>query len=543
MFLAPAFLSDFRQNLLAKFLCFAILAIGIDLLWGYAGMLSLGHGVWFGLGGYAMGMYLKMEDADGRLPDFMNWSGLTSVPWFWKPFEHAWFALPAAVLGPGIIAYVVGYLVFRSRVKGAYFSIITQALALILSIFFVGQQQYTGGTNGLTNFSTLFGFSLADRATQDALYYLTVATLLATMLFATWLTRAPLGRLLIAIRDDEDRVRFSGHNVTLLKAAVFAVSAALAGLAGALYVPQVGIISPANMGIVPSIEFVLLVAVGGRATITGAVIGAILVSWARSILSENYPDTWLYFFGALFIASVLLFPAGIVGTWRSLVRHRRLPIRRPPFRTPAAVRLESPEHPMSEAILNIENLCVSFDGFPVLDDLSLLVARGELRFLIGPNGAGKTTLMDVISGKVRARSGRVLFDPAVPASGDPHPSTIEVHGEIRFEGLDLARMREDAIVRAGIARKFQTPSVFNSLTVAENVAVAAAYRDRFLRQLFPPSAARRERVTRALEDVALLHRADVPAGALSTANASGSKSPCSSSSRPGSCSSTSRSPA
>lgn len=342
LFLAPAFLSDFRQNLLAKFLCFAILAIGIDLLWGYAGMLSLGHGVWFGLGGYAMGMYLKMEDADGRLPDFMNWSGLTAIPWFWKPFEHAWFALPAAVLGPGILAYLVGYLVFRSRVKGAYFSIITQALALILSIFFVGQQQYTGGTNGLTNFSTLFGFTLADRATQDALYYLTVATLLLTMLFATWLTRAPLGRLLIAIRDDEDRVRFSGHNVTLLKAAVFAVSAALAGLAGALYVPQVGIISPANMGIVPSIEFVLLVAVGGRATITGAVIGAILVSWARSTLSENYPDTWLYFFGALFIGSVLLFPAGIVGTWRSLLRHRRLPIRRPPFRAPSAVRLDTP---------------------------------------------------------------------------------------------------------------------------------------------------------------------------------------------------------
>ena len=170
---------------------------------------------------------------------------------------------------------------------------------------------------------------------------------------------------------------------------------------------------------------------------------------------------------------------------------------------------------MSEAILKIENLCVSFGGFPVLDDLSLVVARGELRFLIGPNGAGKTTLMDVISGKVRARSGRVLFDPRVPASGDPHPAMIEIHGEIRFEGLDLARMREDAIARAGIARKFQTPSVFNSITVAENVAVAAAYRDRFLRQLFPPSAARRERVARALDDVGLLHRADVPAGALS----------------------------
>jgi urea transport system permease protein len=329
LFLAPAFLSDFRQNLLAKFLCFAILAVGIDLLWGYAGVLSLGHGVWFGLGGYAMGMYLKLEDADGRLPDFMNWSGLTALPWFWKPFENAWFALPMVVIGPGLLAFIIGYLIFRSRVKGAYFSIITQALALILSIFFVGQQQYTGGTNGLTNFSTVFGFPLADRSTQDFLYYLTVAVLVLTMLFATWLTSAPFGNLLIAIRDDEDRVRFSGHNVTAVKALVFAISAALAGVAGALYVPQVGIISPANMGIVPSIEFVLLVAVGGRATITGAVIGAILVSWARSVFSETYPDTWLYFYGALFICVVLIFPAGIVGTWRNLVRTRRIPFRIP----------------------------------------------------------------------------------------------------------------------------------------------------------------------------------------------------------------------
>lgn len=329
LFLAPALLSDFRQNLLAKFLCFAILAVGIDLLWGYAGVLSLGHGVWFGLGGYAMGMYLKLEDADGRLPDFMNWSGLTALPWFWKPFENAWFALPMVVIGPGLLAFIIGYLIFRSRVKGAYFSIITQALALILSIFFVGQQQYTGGTNGLTNFSTIFGFTLADRSTQDFLYYLTVAVLVLTMLFATWLTTAPFGNLLIAIRDDEDRVRFSGHNVTAVKALVFAISAALAGIAGALYVPQVGIISPANMGIVPSIEFVLLVAVGGRATITGAVIGAILVSWARSVFSETYPDTWLYFYGALFICVVLIFPAGIVGTWRNLVRTRRIPFRIP----------------------------------------------------------------------------------------------------------------------------------------------------------------------------------------------------------------------
>lgn len=341
LLLAPAVLSEFRLNLLAKFLCFAIVAIGIDLLWGYSGMLSLGHGVWFGLGGYAMGMYLKLEDSGGALPDFMNWSGLTAVPWFWKPFEHAWFALPAAVFGPALLAFVIGYLVFRSRVKGAYFAIVTQALALILSIFFVGQQQYTGGTNGLTNFSTIFGFSIADRSTQDALYFITAGAVLLTMTFAIALTRAPFGNLMLAIRDDEDRLRFSGHNVALLKAAVYAISAALAGIAGALYVPQVGIISPANIGIVPSIEFVLLVAVGGRATISGAVLGAVLVSWARSTLSENYPDTWLYFFGALFIAAVLIFPAGIVGTLRSLAARRSLPVRWPPLPRSVSLDLEA----------------------------------------------------------------------------------------------------------------------------------------------------------------------------------------------------------
>jgi len=316
--IAPAMLSDFRLNLLAKFLCYAILAIGIDLMWGYTGMLSLGQAVWFGLGGYAMAMYLKLESSGDSIPDFMNWSGLESLPWFWAPFQHWWFALPMAVIGPGLLGFALGYLVFRSRVKGAYFSIVTQALALILSIFFVGQQQYTGGTNGLTNYTELFGMNLNARSTQETLYYITVVVLLLTLLFATWMTRSPLGRLMVAIRDDEDRVRFAGYNVGFMKAAVFAVSAAMAGLAGALFVPQVGIISPANLGIVPSIEFVLLVAVGGRGTLTGAVIGAVVVSWARSTLSENYPDTWQYFYGALFVGAVVLFPAGIVGAYRKL---------------------------------------------------------------------------------------------------------------------------------------------------------------------------------------------------------------------------------
>ncbi|MGE3075049.1 MAG: urea ABC transporter permease subunit UrtC [Dehalococcoidia bacterium] len=316
---APAMLSDFRLNLLAKFLCYAILAIGIDLMWGYTGMLSLGQAVWFGLGGYAMAMYLKLEASGDSIPDFMNWSGLNSLPWFWEPFRYPWFALPMALIGPGILGFLLGYLVFRSRVKGAYFSIVTQALALIMSIFFVGQQQYTGGTNGLTNYSELFGMNLAETSTQHTLYYATTAILLVTLLFATWMTRSPFGRLMIAIRDDEDTVRFAGYNVGFVKGLVFAISAAIAGLAGALFVPQVGIISPANLGIVPSIEFVLLVAVGGRGTLTGAVIGAIVVSWARSSLSESYPDTWQYFYGALFVGAVVLFPTGIVGAYRKFV--------------------------------------------------------------------------------------------------------------------------------------------------------------------------------------------------------------------------------
>lgn len=317
--LAPAMLSDFRLNLLAKFLCYAILAIGIDLMWGYTGMLSLGQAVWFGLGGYAMAMYLKLESSGDSIPDFMNWSGLESLPWFWEPFRHWWFALPMALIGPGVLGFLLGYLVFRSRVKGAYFSIVTQALALILSIFFVGQQQYTGGTNGLTNYTELFGMNLALTSTQHTLYYITVAFVLLTLGFATWMTRSPFGRLMIAVRDDEDRVRFAGYNVGLIKAFVFGISAAMAGLAGALFVPQVGIISPANLGIVPSIEFVLLVAVGGRGTLTGALIGAVAVSWARSSLSESYPDTWQYFYGALFVGAVVLFPAGIVGAYRNVV--------------------------------------------------------------------------------------------------------------------------------------------------------------------------------------------------------------------------------
>ncbi len=313
MFVAPLLLSDFRQGLLAKYLTFAILAIGIDLIWGYTGILSLGQAVWFGLGGYAMAMYLKLVASGDAIPDFMTWSGVREMPWFWEPFEFAWFALPLAVIGPGLLGFVFGLLMFRSRLKGAYFAIVSQALAMILGLFLVAQQGYTGGTSGITNFSTLFGQSLASQDTKDLLYIATVVALVLTYLIALWITRSRMGRVLVAIRDDEERVRFAGYNVAFYKALIFAVSAAMAGLAGALFVPQVGAITPSAVGIVPSIEYVLLVAVGGRGTLSGAVVGAIVVSWLRSTLSETFPETWVYFYGALFIGAVLLFPTGIVG--------------------------------------------------------------------------------------------------------------------------------------------------------------------------------------------------------------------------------------
>ena len=326
LLIVPALISDFRQNVLGKLFTFAIIAIGLDLLWGYGGMLSLGQGVFFGLGAYSMAMYMKLIASEGRLPDFMVWSGLHEMPWFWEPFQHAWFAIPLALIGPGVLAFALGYMVFRSRVKGVYFAIITQALALIMSTLFIGQQPYTGGTNGITNFTELFGRRLLADETQHLLYSVTVVAMLVCYLIAVGITRSRFGRLLVALRDDEDRVRFTGYNVAAVKATIFAIACAMAGLAGALFVPQVGIISPANMAIVPSIEMVIWVAVGGRGTLWGAMVGAVAVGLARNWLSESFPDFWLFFLGGLFIGSVVLFPTGIAGTLRdaALLVKRRL---------------------------------------------------------------------------------------------------------------------------------------------------------------------------------------------------------------------------
>lgn len=322
LLLAPALLSDFRLNQLGKFLTYAIIAVGLDLIWGYGGMLSLGQGLFFGLGAYGFAMYLKLNASGDKLPDFMFWSGLTELPWFWKPFANPVFAVSAALLIPTLLAALLGYLIFRSRVQGVYFSIITQALTLLTSIWFVGQQPYTGGTNGITDLgqAKIFGQALQSGDVKLAFYFASVVLLALVYLFARRLADSRFGRILVAMRDNENRVRFLGYNPVVLKTLIFALSATLAALAGMLFVPQVGIISPSSMGVVPSIEMVIWVAVGGRGTLIGAVLGAFIVSYARSWLSESYPSFWQFFQGLLFVGSVMLFPDGILGAVRSLFR-------------------------------------------------------------------------------------------------------------------------------------------------------------------------------------------------------------------------------
>jgi urea transport system permease protein len=325
----PAILSPFRLNLLGRFLSLAIVALGIDLIWGYTGLLSLGHGIFFGLGGYAIAMYLKLQVPTGELPDFMGLYGVTELPWFWQPFYSFPIAVAAVVIVPALLAGLLGYLVFRNRIKGVYFSILTQAATIVFFNFFNGQQQLFNGTNGLIDFTTLFGATVSDGKTQFIFYLLTILFLVATYVVCRWLTSGRFGRLLIAIRDDENRVRFSGYNPTDFKTLVFAVSGAIAGIAGAFYTLQSGSVSPRAMDIAFSIEMVIWVAVGGRSTLIGAIVGALLVNYARVLFSEKFAEIWLFFQGAILLIVVTVLPDGIVGWWRNqntLPFQRRQPI-------------------------------------------------------------------------------------------------------------------------------------------------------------------------------------------------------------------------
>ncbi|HLA45862.1 MAG TPA: urea ABC transporter permease subunit UrtC [Aggregatilineales bacterium] len=319
LIILPQILSPFQVNLLGKFLTFAIVAIGLDLLWGYTGMLSLGQGLFFGLGGYCFGMYLNLETVGDRLPDFMSLYGVFELPTMWEPFHSPVFALGAAILVPMIIAAVLGAMVFTSRIQGVYFAIITQALTAIVALLLINQQKLINGTNGITEMKTIFGYGLAEQSTQLALYLVTAVVLGVVFLLAFWLTHSRFGKVMVAIRDDENRVRFVGYNPVIIKTAVFALSAGISGLAGALFVPQVGIISPQQLGIVASIEIVIWVAVGGRGTLVGAVLGALLVNTGKSTISTEYPEIWQFFMGGLFIGVVLIMPKGIVGTSSDLI--------------------------------------------------------------------------------------------------------------------------------------------------------------------------------------------------------------------------------
>ncbi|WP_029895349.1 urea ABC transporter permease subunit UrtC [Nocardia brasiliensis] len=314
---APAVLSDFRLNLLAKFLCFAIVAVGIGLAWGRGGMLTLGQGVFFGLGAYLMAMHLQLADAarlGNEVPEFMEIAGIRELPAFWRPFASAPVTLLAIAVLPALVAAMLGYGVFKRRVKGAYFAILSQALAAALAILLTGQQAI-GGFTGLSDFRAFFGFKLSDPANRKMLFFIAAGTLLVVLALARQLMRSRYGELLIAVRDQEERVRFLGYDPANVKIVAYVVAAFFAGIAGALFTPIVGIISPADVGVVPSIALLIGVAIGGRTTLLGPVLGAIGVAWAQTALSEQFPSGWTYLQGVLFIVVIGFVPAGLAGVW------------------------------------------------------------------------------------------------------------------------------------------------------------------------------------------------------------------------------------
>jgi urea transport system permease protein len=322
---SPLHLSTYVVSLLGKYLTYALLALAMDLVWGYCGILSLGHGAFFALGGYAMGMYLMRQIGDRGvygnplLPDFMVFLNWPELPWYWHGFDQFGFAALMVILAPGLLAFVFGWLAFRSRVTGVYLSIITQALTYALMLAFFRNEMGFGGNNGLTDFKDILGFNLQSDATRAGLLVLSALALMAGYLACRAVVESKLGRVVTAIRDQEPRVRFLGYRVEMFKLWVFVFSAVLAGIAGALYVPQVGIINPSEFSPLNSLEIVVWVAVGGRATLYGAVLGAVLVNYGKTVFTAVLPEVWLFALGTLFVLVTLLLPDGLVG----LIRRRR----------------------------------------------------------------------------------------------------------------------------------------------------------------------------------------------------------------------------
>lgn len=327
----PLAMDSFRLNLVGKYLTYGFVAIGLVMLWGYGGVLSLGQGVFFGLGGYAMAMFLKLEASDPEstkiqstpgIPDFMDWNQITELPWWWEPFNYLPFALFAVIAVPTLLAFIISYAMFKRRVGGVYFAIITQAVALILTVLIIGQQGFTGGVNGMTDLKTMLGWDIRTDEAKFILYFVNAGLLIAAILLCRWIQLSKLGTLLLAMRDKEDRVRFSGYDVSMFKVFAFCLAAALSAIGGAMFTLQVGFMSPSFVGIVPSIEMVIFAAVGGRMSLVGAVYGALLVNFGRTYFSESFPELWLFLMSALFIGVVMAFPNGLAGLYESHVKPR-----------------------------------------------------------------------------------------------------------------------------------------------------------------------------------------------------------------------------
>ena len=321
-------LSDYTVTLIGKIMCYAIVALAMDLIWGYTGILSLGHGVFFALGGYAMGMYLMRSIGhegvyQSDLPDFMVFLDWKAYPWYWSFTDRFWFAALLVVLVPGLLAFVFGYFAFRSRIKGVYFSIITQAMTYAFMLLFFRNDTGFGGNNGFTDFKRILGFSITAPQTRMALFVLTGAALLGFLLLGRWIVTSKLGRVLTAIRDAETRVMFSGYNPLYFKLFIWTLSAVICGIAGALYVPQVGIINPSEMSPANSIEIAIWTAVGGRGTLFGPVLGAALVNLGKSWFTQALPEYWLFLLGLLFILVTLFLPRGVAGLLRTVRQRTR----------------------------------------------------------------------------------------------------------------------------------------------------------------------------------------------------------------------------
>ncbi len=501
-------LSAYSLTLTGKILCYAIVALALDLVWGYAGLLSLGHGLFFALGGYAMGMYLMRQASGDSLPAFMTFLSWNELPWYWAGTQHFLWALCLVVLVPGALAFAFGYFAFRSRIRGVYFSIMTQALTFAGMLLFFRNETGFGGNNGFTDFRSILGFPITAPGTRAALFLATVALLAASLLLGWRLARSKFGRVLTALRDAENRLMFCGYDPRGYKLFVWTLSAVLCGLAGALFVPQVGIINPSDVADQLHRGRRL-----GRPRRTRHPARPA----ARRRRGERREE--LVHRGLPGILAVL--------PRRAVHRRHPVPAARPArpaaqgegaMRTTPHLMLEPAFHPGLDTagsgrdaiglgaatsgrldarhgtILSLEDINVSFDGFKALRDLTLYIGVGELRCIIGPNGAGKTTLMDVITGKTRPQSGTAYF-------GDT---------------LDLTRMSEVQIAQAGIGRKFQKPTVFEALSVFENLELA----QRADKSVWASLRARldgtqRERIEEVLATIRLLESRQRPAGLLS----------------------------